>query len=195
MNWSREVAAYIEETTRVIAGLTAGADVVVSAAEMVAQALAGGHRVYLMGNGGSAADAQHVAGELVGRFMVERQAWPVQALSTDTSVLTAIANDYGFEEVFARQLTGTAGPGDLVIGFSTSGSSVNVLRGFEAARERGARTVGFCGPVTAEFERRCDLVVAVAGSSSPHIQDGHGVLGHVLCALVERMLTEAEQAK
>ena len=195
MNWSREVAAYLDETTRVIVGLSAVADVVASAAEMVAEALAGGHRVYLMGNGGSAADAQHIAGELVGRFLIERQAWPVQALSTDTSVLTAIANDYGYEEIFARQLTGTAGPGDVVIGFSTSGSSVNILRGFEAARKRGARTVGFCGPERAEFERRCDLVIAVPGSSSPHIQDGHGILGHVLCALVERMLSKTGQAE
>lgn len=192
MNWSEAVTAYLDEAGQVIGGLADLADAVARAAETVAEALAGGHRVYLMGNGGSAADAQHIAGELVGRFMVERQAWPVQALSTDTSVLTAIANDYGYEEVFARQVTAVAGPGDVVIGFSTSGTSANILRGFEAARERGARTVGFCGPESGEFAGRCDLVISVAGSSSPHIQDGHGVLGHILCHLVERILTGGE---
>lgn len=191
MNPEERVRGYLGESAEVVAGLVgSAAQGVVRAAGLVAEALAGGHRVYLMGNGGSAADAQHVACELVGRFRVEREAWPVVALTTDTSVLTAIANDYGYQEVFARQLAGLAGPGDVVIGFSTSGRSANVLRGLEAARERGATTVGFCGPGTAEFERRCDLVISVAGSASPHIQDGHGVLGHALCDLVEAMLTE-----
>jgi len=192
VNELERARSYIAESAKLIAGLVESVEAVVQAARMVAGALVGGHRVYLMGNGGSAADAQHIAGELVGRFRKERPAWAVQALSTDTSVLTAIANDYGYEQVFARQLAGVAGPGDVVIGLSTSGRSANILRGFEAVRERGATTLGFCGPESSEFEQRCDLVIPVGGSDSPHIQDGHGVLGHVLCDLVERMLTEGD---
>jgi D-sedoheptulose 7-phosphate isomerase len=154
---------------------------------VVVNALAGGRRVYLMGNGGSAADAQHVAGELVGRFLRERPGLAAQALTTDTSVLTAVANDYGYEEVFARQLAALVQAGDVVIGFSTSGHSANVLRGFEEARKGGAVTVGFCGPRTEEFASRCDVVISVPGSSSPHIQDGHAILAHVLCDLVEQI--------
>lgn len=195
MNPRERIRAYLGESAELIAGLARSAEEVVRAARLIARALREGHRVYLMGNGGSAADAQHIAGELVGRFRREREAWPVQALTTDTSVLTAIANDYGYQEVFARQLAGIARPGDVVIGFSTSGRSPNVLRGFEAARERGASTVGFCGPCTEEFASRCDLVISVPGGSSPHIQDGHGVLGHVLCELVEEMLTEEDEAE
>ena len=192
MNWTERVRKYVGESSQIVAGLADSAEGIVKVAEAVAGALGAERRVYLMGNGGSAADCQHVAGELVGRFLVEREAWRVQALSTDTSVLTAVANDYGYDEVFARQLSGLASAGDVVIGFSTSGRSANVLRGFEAAREQGARTVGICGPDRREFEGRCDLVISVPGSDSPHIQDGHGVVAHILCDLVEQMLTGEE---
>ncbi len=193
MNWSQRVRDYVSRSAAIVAGLADSAEGMVKAAETLAGALTAGRRVYLMGNGGSAADCQHLAGELVGRFLMEREAWRVQALSTDTSVLTAIANDYGFERVFSRQLSGLVEPGDVVVAFSTSGRSANVLRGLEAARERGARTVGVCGPEAGEFEERCDLVLSVPGSDSPHVQDGHGVIVHVLCDLVERMLTGSER--
>jgi len=189
MNWTDKVKAYVEESARLVAGLAESAGTLVEVAEAVAAALRCEGRVFLMGNGGSAADCQHVAGELLGRFKKEREAWPVQALCTDTSVLTAIANDYGYREVFARQVAGLARSGDVVIGFSTSGRSVNILRGFEVARERAAMTVGFCGPDRKQFDERCDLVLSVDGPDSPHIQDGHGVLCHVMCDLVESMLT------
>jgi D-sedoheptulose 7-phosphate isomerase len=178
---------YIAESASVAAQLTGLAPTVVRVAQVVAKALAAGRRVYLMGNGGSAADAQHIAGELVGRFLKERAGLAAQALTTDTSVLTAVANDYGYEEVFARQLAAHVRPGDVVIGFSTSGRSANVLRGFEEARKGGAVTVGFCGPQTEEFASRCDVVISVPGSSSPHVQDGHAILAHVLCDLVEQI--------
>ena len=192
MSWVERVREYVGESSRIVAGVADSAETIVKVAETVAGALAAGRRVYLMGNGGSAADCQHVAGELVGRFLREREAWRVQALSTDTSVLTAIANDYGYEEVFARQLSGLASPGDVVVGFSTSGRSANVLRGFEVARERGATTVGICGPERGEFDRCCDVVVSVPGPASPHSQDGHGVVAHILCDLVEQMVTGGE---
>jgi D-sedoheptulose 7-phosphate isomerase len=178
---------YIAESADLAAQLTGLAPTVARVARVVAKALAGGRRVYLMGNGGSAADAQHVAGELIGRFLEERPGLAAQALTTDTSVLTAVANDYGYEEVFARQLAALVHAGDVVIGFSTSGRSANVLRGFEEARRGGAVTVGFCGPQTEEFASRCDVVISVPGSSSPHIQDGHAILAHVLCDLVEQL--------
>ena len=178
---------YIAESASLAGQLTGLAPAVARVAQVVAKALAARRRVYLMGNGGSAADAQHIAGELVGRFLTDRPGLAAQALTTDTSVLTAVANDYGYEEVFARQLAAHVRPGDVVIGFSTSGRSANVLRGFEEARKGGAVTVGFCGPEAEEFASRCDVVICVPGSSSPHIQDGHAILAHVLCDLVEQM--------
>jgi len=186
---------YIAESAELVAGLAGLAPAVARVGEVVAKALAASRRVYLMGNGGSAADAQHVAGELVGRFLRERPGLAAQALTTDTSVLTAVANDYGYEEVFARQLAALVHAGDVVIGFSTSGHSANVLRGFEEARKAGAVTVGFCGPRTEEFASRCDAVISVPGSSSPHIQDGHAILAHVLCDLVEQLAGAAESRR
>ncbi len=157
-------------------------------AEQCAQALSSGRKIMLAGNGGSAADAQHIAAEFVGRFKIERRPLPAIAFTTDTSLLTAVGNDYGFEEVFARQVRGLGQPGDLFIGISTSGNSPNVLRAISACREMGVTTVGFTGSGGGGMASDCDLLLAVPSSETPRIQESHILLGHLLCELVDDRL-------
>jgi D-sedoheptulose 7-phosphate isomerase len=155
------------------------------AAALLAGALKAGRKVLFLGNGGSAADAQHLAGELVGRFMKERGPLPAIALTTDTSVLTAVANDYGYDRVFARQVAALARPGDVVVAISTSGRSRSVLAAIRAARARGALVVGMTGARGRAMARLCDAAFVVPAASSPVIQESHIAIGHALCALVD----------
>lgn len=149
-------------------------------------------KILLAGNGGSAADAQHIAAEFVSRFAFDRAGLPAIALTTDTSILTAIGNDYGFEQVFARQVQAHARKGDVFIGYSTSGKSPNILRGFEEARRLGLITVGLTGNRGGPMRELCDHLLEVPSADTPKIQEGHLVLGHILCGLVERALFKAE---
>jgi D-sedoheptulose 7-phosphate isomerase len=165
--------------------LASGVDVIAQMARMLIDCFKGGHKVLLCGNGGSAADAQHLAGELVGRFRRERRALPAVALTTDTSVLTAVANDYGYEEVFARQVTALASEGDVVIGLSTSGNSPNVLKALEVARKAGCGTIAFTGRDGCKLKSAADLCLAVDADDTPRIQEAHITVGHILCDLVE----------
>lgn len=156
------------------------------AARMLIEAVRGGHTVYVCGDGGSAAQAQHIAGELVGRFLKERAALPCVALTTDTSILTAVANDYDFEDVFARQVEGLVKEGDVLWALSTSGNSVNVLKAVSLARKRGAKVLGMTGRGGGKLKELCDMVLCVPADSSPPIQEGHLVLLHILCGLLEQ---------
>jgi D-sedoheptulose 7-phosphate isomerase len=155
------------------------------AAACVASLRAGG-KVLFAGNGGSAAEAQHFAAELVSRFTSDREALPSMALSTDTSIITAISNDYGYEQLFARQVRAHGRRGDVFIALSTSGTSPNILRGLEEARRLGLIGVGFTGNRGGPMRERCDLIVEVPSSETPRIQEAHLVLGHVLCGVIER---------
>jgi len=159
-------------------------------AEQMIACLRGGGRIFFMGNGGSAADSQHLAAEFVGRFQLERQPLPSIALTTDTSVLTAIANDYGYESVFERQIAGLARPGDVIVGISTSGNSGNVLRGIAKARELGAYTVGMTGGKGGALVAACDDCLCVPSPRAARIQEAHILIGHALCELVEETLAE-----
>jgi D-sedoheptulose 7-phosphate isomerase len=150
--------------------------------------LRGGNKILLFGNGGSAADAQHVAGELIGRFLIESEPWPVIALTTDTSILTAVGNDWEFEDIFARQVRALAKPGDLVVGISTSGRSPNVIRGLQAGRARGAMTVGFTGANGRGMQDHCDLCFRAPAETTPRIQELHLLAWHAICELAEREL-------
>jgi len=141
-----------------------------------------------MGNGGSAGDAQHLAAEIVGRFKLERRGLPAIALTTDSSILTAIGNDYGFEQVFRRQVEALAAPGDVVIGISTSGNSPNVLAALTLAREIGCRTIGLLGRDGGTILPVVDLDLTVPSQDTPRIQEGHITMIHILCDLVERRL-------
>ena len=147
-------------------------------------------KVLIFGNGGSAADAQHIAAEFVNRFRINRQPLAAMALTTDTSVLTSIANDFDFTEVFAKQVVALAREGDVVIGISTSGNSPNVIRGLEAARDRGAVTAGFTGADPGPMAGLCDIVISAASSDTPRIQETHIFLAHSLCDLIEKELFE-----
>jgi D-sedoheptulose 7-phosphate isomerase len=148
----------------------------------------GGHKLILFGNGGSAADAQHWATELVVRYRVNRMAIPAIALTTDTSALTAIGNDFGFEDLFARQVEALCRSGDVVIGISTSGNSENVLRGLRAARAQGAVTVGFGGGDGGRMRSEVHHAIIIPSSTTARIQEMHLLLGHTLCALLEEYL-------
>ncbi len=145
-----------------------------------------GNKLLIMGNGGSAADAQHFAGEIVSRFRIERPGLPAIALSTDTSILTAIGNDYGFDRVFSRQVEALASPGDAVIGISTSGNSRNILKAFEVARQAGCTTIGFLGNGGGSIKDLCDIPLIMPSSDTPRIQEGHITAIHIICDLVEQ---------
>jgi D-sedoheptulose 7-phosphate isomerase len=148
-------------------------------------ALRGGHKLLFAGNGGSAADAQHWAGELVSRFYYDRPGLPAIALTTDTSILTAIGNDYGYDYVFARQVEALGQEGDVLLAISTSGNSRNIVRAIEAAREKQMKVIGFTGQAGGQMADLCDLCFRVPSSETPRIQEGHEALGHLLCALIE----------
>ncbi|HEX2221902.1 MAG TPA: SIS domain-containing protein [Candidatus Limnocylindria bacterium] len=158
-------------------------------AGLLCERLAAGGRIWIFGNGGSAADAQHFATELLGHFVRDRRALPAVALTTDTSALTGIANDYDFDDVFARQVQGVATAGDVVIGISTSGESENVVRGLEAARGCGATTVALCGRA-GRLARRADHAIAIPSDVTARIQEMHGLTIHLLCERIDDWASE-----
>jgi len=159
------------------------------AIDVLTEALTGGHKVLLFGNGGSAADAQHIASELVGRLTRERRPLPAIALTTDTSALTAIANDYGYDQIFARQVRALGAAGDVAIAISTSGNSPNVLRAVEACREMGLHVIGLTGGDGGALARMADASLRVSASTrSMRIQETHILIGHVICEMVDRRL-------
>ncbi len=161
---------------------------VIAVSNACVEALKKGGKVLLAGNGGSAADAQHIAGEFVSRFEFDRPGLPAIALTTDTSILTAIGNDYGYERLFARQVQAHGRPGDLFFGYSTSGKSPNILRAFEEAKKMGLITVGLTGNKGGPMLELCDYLLAVPSGHTPKIQEGHLVLGHIICGLVEKAM-------
>jgi D-sedoheptulose 7-phosphate isomerase len=171
------------------------APVIEQCAALLIDALAAGNKILALGNGGSAADAQHLAAELVGRFLLERQGLPAIALTTDTSILTAVANDYGYEEVFRRQVLALARPGDVVIGISTSGSSNNVFHALLAANQLGCRTVGLLGRDGGSIAPIVDLALTVPVQETPHVQEAHLTIIHILCHLVETGLAAGKRPR
>ena len=160
---------------------------VAASAEIIRRALQNGKKVLFCGNGGSAADAQHLAAEFVGRFVRERDGLPAVALTTDTSILTAVGNDYGFDTVFARQVKALARPGDLVVGLSTSGNSVNVLAAFAAAQEVGAKTIAFTGRSGGKMKETADCTITVPADVTARIQEMHIMIGHILCEWIDEV--------
>ena len=157
---------------------------------MMVKAFAAGQRMYFAGNGGSAADAQHLAAEFSGRFYKDRHALPAEALHCNTSYLTAVANDYHFNEIYARLIQGIANKGDVLVGLSTSGNSANIVRAFEVAREKGVITVGFTGQDGGKMKPLSDYLFNVPSRDTPRIQESHILLGHIVCELVEKSFFE-----
>lgn len=146
-----------------------------------------GNRIYFCGNGGSAADAQHLAAEFSGRFYTDRRALPAEALHCNTSYLTAVANDYSYDVVYARLIEGIANEGDFVVGLSTSGNSGNIVKAFEAAREKKVITVGFTGKDGGKMKNLSDYLINVPSTDTPRIQESHILLGHIICQMVEEL--------
>jgi len=185
------ISDYIEKTIQTKRELLkTRVEVIAQIAKEIIDAYKRGNKVLWFGNGGSAADAQHLAGELVGKFYLKRKALASIALTTNTSELTAIANDYDFNQVFARQVEALANPGDVVVGISTSGNSLNVIKGIEEAKHRGAITIAFTGASGGKLKgnRNVDYLLTVPSRDTPHIQESHIMVGHIICYLVEKEL-------
>ncbi|ADN36153.1 sugar isomerase (SIS) [Methanolacinia petrolearia DSM 11571] len=173
--------------------LTLQIDNIVQITDTIINAYKNGNKTIWFGNGGSAADAQHLACELVSRFFLERKALASIALTTNTSELTAIANDYSFENIFSRQVEALVNPGDVVIGISTSGNSLNVIEGLKKAKQLKAVTVGFTGNNGGKIREIADYLIDVPSEITPHIQESHIMIGHIICQLVEKELFDANE--
>lgn len=185
-----EIAKRLEESAQIkIAVAKNKVSEIERMVDFIITAYKSGGKVVLFGNGGSAADAQHLACELVGRFMLERRAFPAIALTTNTSTLTAVANDCGYETVFSRQVEALVNEKDVVIGISTSGNSPNVIEAIKTAKRKGAKTIGLTGGNGGKLAGVADLVLTVPSDSTPRIQEAHITIGHIVCELVERELS------
>lgn len=185
------VAARFRDSAQLkLASVDALAPAIARAGSVLAACLRGGGKLLVCGNGGSAADAQHFAAELVGRFLIERRALAAIALTTDTSILTALGNDYGFDLIFARQIEALACPGDIVIAISTSGNSPNLLLAVDKARSLGCTTIGLLGRDGGKTAAGVDLPLIVPVDETPRIQEMHELIVHILCDLVERDLSD-----
>lgn len=160
--------------------------VILEISKIISEVLAKKGTIYFFGNGGSAADAQHVAAEFVGRFSMDRKALPAEALTTNTSIITAVGNDYDFTHVFSRQVEAKVYPNDLVVGISTSGRSKNVINGLKSAKKVGARTVGFTGADPNLMDKVSDICLCVPSKSTPRIQEAHILIWHIISDLVEK---------
>lgn len=183
-----DIAIQLQESIETKKTLLSHLDVVRRIVDVIVKAFRDNHRVYLIGNGGSAADAQHIAGELIGRFKMNRRALPAIALTTDTSVITALANDFGYDTCFARQIEALVAPGDVILAFSTSGNSRGILNAVQAAKNLGAVTVGFTGKDGGLLKETVDICLKVPSMNTPRIQECHITVGHIMCSLVEKEL-------
>jgi len=184
-----KVIKELEESTKIIRAVAETlADVIAGASETILKAYRSGKKVLLVGNGGSAADAQHIAAELIGRFQRERKALPAIALTTDTSVLTAVTNDYGYESVFSRQIEAIGEEGDILLAMTTSGGSPNILKAVETAKTKGMLTIILTGENGTPLKDKGDTVIIVPSTKPPRIQETHIAIGHIMCQLIENEL-------
>lgn len=160
---------------------------IADAVQAVLKSFKDGHKVLFCGNGGSAADAQHLAAEFSGRFYTDRDALPAEALHVNTSYMTAVANDYSYDVVYSRMINGIGRNGDVLIGLSTSGNSTNIIKAFEVAREKGMTTIGFTGATGGKMKDSSDILINVPSTDTPRIQESHILIGHIICQLVEEL--------
>ena len=181
----KEMLSHQNVIEKTIAGLQ---NHIYTACIIASEAIKNGHKILLCGNGGSAADAQHIAAELSGRYKTERRGLPGLALTTDTSVLTAVGNDYGFDRVFDRQVEALAREGDVLIGISTSGHSKNIVRALSLARNMGCKTIGFSGRDGGVMNEFCDINLVVPSDDTPRIQEMHIMIGHIICQAIDDVL-------
>ncbi|MFX1378918.1 MAG: SIS domain-containing protein [Promethearchaeota archaeon] len=183
-----EIISILNESIKVKEGIKNIAPIIAEISKEIVKAYKKKKKVVLFGNGGSAADAQHIAAEFVGKFYKDRDSLPSLAFHTNTSVLTATANDYGYDLVFERQVSAFVEKGDIAIGISTSGNSPNVIKGLIKAKEKGGVTIGFTGQKQNRIEKIVDLCLKIPSADTPRIQEGHITVGHIICYLVEKEL-------
>jgi D-sedoheptulose 7-phosphate isomerase len=188
LSLSARIRAEVDEISADFARLSTQSAAIEEAAGAMIAALAAGNKIMFCGNGGSAADSQHLAAELMGRYLRDRAPLPALALTVDTSALTAISNDYGYDEVFARQLRGVGRRGDVLVGLSTSGNSANVIAAIEAARAMGVIAIGMTGTNGGRMDDLCDILIKVPATRTNRIQEMHIAVGHMLCGFVEDAL-------
>ncbi len=179
---------FVESARVKVAFARENADRIVEVVQLIARAFRDGKKVILFGNGGSATDASHIAAEFVNRFLLERPPLPAIALNTDPAVLTSISNDYGYEQVFSKQLAALGHEGDVVIGISTSGNSPNVIKALETAKKNGMKTIVMTGGTGGKMKKLADYTFIVPSPHTPHIQETHITLGHILCQMVDEEL-------
>ena len=184
----RIVQAFQESADLKMRFIRQNAEALVQAIKLIVAAFKAGNKVLLFGNGGSAADAQHIAAVFVNRFLIERPPLPAIALTTDTSILTSISNDYGYADCFVKQVKALGREGDVAIGISTSGKAANVIKAMKVAKEMGLKTVGLAGGDGGQLAKLVDIPLVVDAESVPRIQEVHITIGHVLCEMVDRML-------
>ena len=178
------IGASIETKQRLLADETL-LKTICDTVDVIVKAFKNGNRVYFCGNGGSAADAQHLAAEFSGRFYKDRKALPAEALHCNTSYLTAVANDYSFDDIYSRLIDGIGEQGDVLVGLSTSGNSANIIKAFETARKKEMITVGFTGETGGKMRSLCDHLINIPSTDTPRIQESHIMVGHIICQLVE----------
>lgn len=189
MHMKKEIELSLNESINIRAELLSSSiESVIQIANMLVEAFKAGHSLYLIGNGGSAADAQHISGELVGRFKKDRKPLPALALTTDTSVLTAIANDYNYDQCFERQVEAFVRKDDVVLGLSTSGNSVGIINATILANNKGAKTIAFTGKGGGRLKDHVDLCLEIPSTDTARIQECHITIGHILCSLIEKEL-------
>ena len=184
----RDIISSLENTIQVINGIKDLTFLISKISNEIINAYKNNKKVVLFGNGGSAADAQHIAAEFVGKFYKDRESLPALAFHTNTSVITATANDFGYDKIFERQVSSFVVEGDIVIGISTSGNSPNVIKGLEKAKEKRAITIGFTGQSENQIEKIADICLKIPSTDTPRIQEGHITVGHIICYLVEKEL-------
>lgn len=179
---NNELTSHLETINKVIENMQENLE---NASKLAIETLKNGNKILLCGNGGSAADAQHIAAELIGRYKTERKGLPAIALTTDTSILTSIGNDYGYDRVFDRQIEALANKGDLIIGISTSGNSKNIISALKLGREIGCKTLGFSGRNGGAMNEICDINLVVPSDDTPRIQEMHILFGHIICQIID----------
>lgn len=190
IDMKKTVVSELDESVNVIKNISKNlSDAIVQAAEIITDAYQSGGKIILIGNGGSAADAQHIAAEFVGRFRLERKSLPAIALTTNTSILTALANDYGYENIFSRQLDSISNDKDVLIAITTSGNSSNILRAVEDTKLRNIKVIGMTGKTGGKLKNMVNVLINVPSDNTSRIQEGHIIIGHIICYLTERNLS------
>lgn len=187
---NKKIEAEINESIKILQESKTLAPQIDKVIKIITQCFKAKKRLVLFGNGGSAADAQHIAAEFIGRFKAERKSLGAIALTTDTSILTALGNDYSFDIIFSRQCEALVSKGDVAIGISTSGNSLNVINGIQTAKQKGAKTIGILGSGGGKLKKIVDISLIIPSTSTPKIQEAHRVITHIICEFVERNFTQ-----